>query len=392
MALDRYEVNKADYPLTQAHVQSLIDRVISWRGHARKQVKDHVAYNFFGKKVMKTLKTPEELNAYIEKLKNGGLHTKPGARRGTGYFQHPILQLCMDNILFRHHKDLGVLFVEKFRRPTAQLIGFFCATVQSLIETRTSNSGKNDSLDFEEQRKAYLTHNSGAAQWGIPLGIEERMLRKGDLEPDKPDEDELAELDAEMAEIDPSWEGPNEEDGEADPGEDKDGPHTPPPEQDEPDNRDQGQDNYDGEHPDDNQNVWDENGGGDDGAYGNGDRDDRAYDNGDRDDRTYDNGDRDDRTYDNGDRDDRAYDNGDYDNGNYGNGGADEQQDWHQDGMEQSNPAGGLGYPDEQEEEGEQQYTRVYQHQTLSSDYGDDYPQEVDPRTVPSEMEEEYGE
>ncbi|KAG8686246.1 hypothetical protein FRC11_009279 [Ceratobasidium sp. 423] len=69
-----------------------------------------------------------------------------------------------------------------------------------------------------------------------------------------------------------------------------------------------------------------------------------------------------------------------------------ETMDWHQDGMEQSNPAGRLGYSDEQQEEGEQQYTRVYQHQTLSSDYGDDYPQEVDPRTVPSEMEEEYGE
>ncbi|KAG8727964.1 hypothetical protein FRC11_012077, partial [Ceratobasidium sp. 423] len=158
MALDRYEVNKADYPLTQAHVQSLIDRVISWHGHACKQVKDHVMYNFFGKKVMKMLKTPEELNAYIKKLKNGGLHTKPRAHQGTGYFQHPILQLCMDNILFRHHKDLGVLFVEKFHQPTAQLIGFFCATVQSLIETRALNSGKNDSLDFEEQWKAYLMH------------------------------------------------------------------------------------------------------------------------------------------------------------------------------------------------------------------------------------------
>ncbi|KAG8735782.1 hypothetical protein FRC11_003043, partial [Ceratobasidium sp. 423] len=204
--------------------------------------------------VMKMLKTPEELNAYIKKLKNGGLHTK----------------------------------------------------VQSLIKTCTSNSGKNDSLDFEEQWKAYLMHvetivsackNSGAAQWGIPLGIEERMLHKGNLEPDKPNEDELVELDAEMAEINPSWEGPNEEDGEADLGEDKDGPHTPPPEQDEPDNHDQGQDNYNGEHPNNNQNVWDENGGGDDGAYGNGDCDDCVYNN--------------------GDHDDCAYDNGDYDNGNY---------------------------------------------------------------------------
>ncbi|KAG8739459.1 hypothetical protein FRC11_000709 [Ceratobasidium sp. 423] len=101
MALDRYEVNKADYPLMQAHVQSLIDWVISWHGDAHKQVKDHVTYNFFSKKVMKMLKTPEELNAYIKKLKNGGLHMK----------------LCMDNILFQHHKDLGVLFIEKFRQP-----------------------------------------------------------------------------------------------------------------------------------------------------------------------------------------------------------------------------------------------------------------------------------
>ncbi|KAG8681999.1 hypothetical protein FRC11_000394, partial [Ceratobasidium sp. 423] len=74
MGCDKYEADPVDLPLTDSHIQSLNDRLVSWHGHMMKNIADHVTYLFFGVKSKKLTEKP--MDAYIDKLKDGYLHTK----------------------------------------------------------------------------------------------------------------------------------------------------------------------------------------------------------------------------------------------------------------------------------------------------------------------------
>ncbi|CAE6530053.1 unnamed protein product [Rhizoctonia solani] len=69
-------------------------------------------------------------------------------------------------MLFRFKRDLGVQFAERFKKPTAALICFFCSILQFVVEER-ENHGKTGSkdLDFDEQRKMYNTHLTSHTVW-----------------------------------------------------------------------------------------------------------------------------------------------------------------------------------------------------------------------------------
>ncbi|KAG8687151.1 hypothetical protein FRC11_007705, partial [Ceratobasidium sp. 423] len=155
--------------------------------------------------------TPAKLGAHIKLLKAGGLHTKPGSDPSYGYYQHPLIQTCMNQMLFRFKCNLGVQFAELFKEPTQELVCFFCSMLQFVIEERKYGKTGSKDLDFEDQRKAYNTHVTSHTVW---LGIaEERwkfvqkqlfsrafknILHAEDLRPDIPNPQELAEFEEEM--------------------------------------------------------------------------------------------------------------------------------------------------------------------------------------------------
>ncbi|KAF8709630.1 hypothetical protein RHS03_02570, partial [Rhizoctonia solani] len=213
---EKFKKNISNFPISMAHIQNMNDCLVSWRTHAKSHIQDKAAAQYFpDDKRM----TPAELEAHIKQLKAGGLHTKPGPSHGNGCFQHKLLQTCMDQMLFRFKCDIGVQFAELFKEPSAELICFFCAMLQFIVEERETGKTGTKELDFESQRKAYNTHlashavwltiakerwqlvqkqlflrafkNSGAQESSLPVD-ESGILREEELQPDIPDEEELA--------------------------------------------------------------------------------------------------------------------------------------------------------------------------------------------------------
>ncbi|EUC66202.1 hypothetical protein RSOL_472490, partial [Rhizoctonia solani AG-3 Rhs1AP] len=238
LACAKYNKTIDKYPFKLSHMQNMNDRLVTWRFHAMNHVRDQAAFEYFSKA---GTMTPAELEAHIKQLKAGGLHTKPGSAPGSGCFQHPLLQTCMNKMVFRIKKDLGVQFAEFFREPSAELISFFCAILQFVVEERETGEDSKGGLQFEVQRKAYNTHlashgvwlglamdrwkliqkqlflrgfkYSGASESALPVEIKD-VLQEENLQPDVPDEAELAAWEEEMQELtlkkrtDPrGWEG-----------------------------------------------------------------------------------------------------------------------------------------------------------------------------------------
>ncbi|KAG8741191.1 hypothetical protein FRC11_014936, partial [Ceratobasidium sp. 423] len=274
IACAKYEVDPNECRITARHVQNMTDRLCSWRGRARGFVRAY-AERFFEKGLSK-----QAINTRVEELKAGALHMKPNSPRAKGHFQHEILQMCMNKMLFRDKKDYGPQFGYLFKKASVQLVCFFCAIVsillfiigrydiflqlQSLVEEYDTGTHGNENLDFEVQRKAYLTH-AGTHEWWLvknrrrwrliqkqlPLhafahcgvsystltvDIEKHMIPEGELCSDDPDEDELADWDVEMATDEPEGEATQDDSsGEEDQETEQDGRQN--------EEQDKGQDN-----------------------------------------------------------------------------------------------------------------------------------------------------
>ncbi|CUA67662.1 hypothetical protein RSOLAG22IIIB_07511 [Rhizoctonia solani] len=225
IGLKKFNKTKERYPLSMAHIHCMNDCLLTWRSHAKSYVQGVAAAEYFPKNQEMT---PAELEVHIKMLKASGLHTKPGSDPGHGSFQHSLIQTCMDEMLFRHKRDIGVQFADLFQEPTVQLICFFCAVLQSIVEEREDGKTGSGELDFEAQRKAYNTHlashavwlikseprwkliqkqlfvrtfkQSGAHESAIPTS-EKSVFREEDLQPDDPNQAELEAWEWELAEL-----------------------------------------------------------------------------------------------------------------------------------------------------------------------------------------------
>ncbi|KAG8683789.1 hypothetical protein FRC11_013062 [Ceratobasidium sp. 423] len=76
------------------------DQLVAWHGKSRDSVRQYIEVVFFSKDWSANM-----IKACIKELKAGGLHMKPGARWGTGYFQHNILQMCLEKIFFKTYQQ-----------------------------------------------------------------------------------------------------------------------------------------------------------------------------------------------------------------------------------------------------------------------------------------------
>ncbi|KDN35598.1 hypothetical protein RSAG8_11460, partial [Rhizoctonia solani AG-8 WAC10335] len=225
LGCSKYEVGFEELPLAAGHVQNMGDRLCSWRSRVKAFVRPYAESFFQGITGCRAIKTR------VEELKAGALHTKPDCFRGAGRFQHEILQTCMSKILFRAKDDYGVQFGHLFKTATVQLVCFICALIQSLIEEYETGIQGNEDLNFEVQRKAYLTHsgshkrwlanngpcwalvqkqmtlrafaNAGASYSVMTVDIEKAMLCEEDLPTDDLAEEELAAWENKLAELDP---------------------------------------------------------------------------------------------------------------------------------------------------------------------------------------------
>ncbi|CAE6460715.1 unnamed protein product [Rhizoctonia solani] len=224
MGCEDYEVDPADFPLTQAHTQSMTDRLVSWHGKTNKYIEPHVQYYFFGRSFPQL--SPEQVYEYIDKLKEGVLHTRARKDPSKGRFQNPILQICMNMFVFRDPSDIGVKYVDMFRKPSAELVAYFCSIIEHRCDRNAPDAPVKDTMNFDTQRKSYLTHlgslrvwlkNQNARCWTMiqeqlfqrgfkhsqasdetaTSGGNKYMLREEDVVSDDPDDDELAAWEAE---------------------------------------------------------------------------------------------------------------------------------------------------------------------------------------------------
>ncbi|EUC59036.1 hypothetical protein RSOL_293470 [Rhizoctonia solani AG-3 Rhs1AP] len=225
MACDEFEVDVADIPLTRAHIQSMVDRLVSWRGKTNKYIEPHVQYYFFGRSYPKL--TTEQVYEYIDKLKEGVLHTRMRRDPGRGRFQNPILQICMNLFIFRDPSDIGVKYIDMFRKPSAELVAYFCAIIEHRCERNAPDAPTEDTMNFDTQRKSYLTHlgshrvwlkkrntvrwkmiqeqlfqrgfkHSKASAETATSGVNRYMIHEDDVISDNPDDNELAAWEAEL--------------------------------------------------------------------------------------------------------------------------------------------------------------------------------------------------
>ncbi|KAF8699253.1 hypothetical protein RHS03_07180, partial [Rhizoctonia solani] len=179
------------------------DRLDSWHTHAANYVRDKAAAKYFPKT---NPMMSNELEAHIKWLKARGLHTKPNLAPGAGYFQHPLIQTCMEEMVFQFKKDIGVQFPNLFWQPSAELICFFCAILQFVVEEREiGKTGKAD-LEFETQQKVCNTHLTSHGVWlerARPCWalIQKQLFLHGLKFSDNPDPAELAAWEEEMAEL-----------------------------------------------------------------------------------------------------------------------------------------------------------------------------------------------
>ncbi|GAB1527801.1 hypothetical protein RhiTH_010989 [Rhizoctonia solani] len=190
------KVDPNDYPIAPAHVENM----------SRAKVKEEV-----------------------KQLKTGALHTKPNLEPGTGYFQHPLLQIFLNKNLFKFKKDIGPQFPQYFKKVTRELICFSCAIIQFLVKEWDTGVRVRSNLDFETQQKAYNTHleshavflgespgrwaliqdqlfarafkHSSASKSAIPLD-NKNVLRRKDVRSNAPSELELAAWQEEQATMD----------------------------------------------------------------------------------------------------------------------------------------------------------------------------------------------
>ncbi|KAG8682860.1 hypothetical protein FRC11_014291 [Ceratobasidium sp. 423] len=110
----KYEVDPKMLPIGVGHIKNMNDRLVTWHGKSRDSVRQYVEAAFFSDDWSANM-----IKARIKELKASGLHMKPGARQGTGYFQHDILQTCLEKIFFKTYwqknkKDIAMDFPELF--------------------------------------------------------------------------------------------------------------------------------------------------------------------------------------------------------------------------------------------------------------------------------------
>ncbi|KAG8702148.1 hypothetical protein FRC11_011648, partial [Ceratobasidium sp. 423] len=172
IACAKYEVDPNECHITAGHVQNMTNRLCSWRGRARGFVRAY-AERFFEKGLSK-----QAIKTRVEELKAGALHTKPNSPWAKGRFQHEILQTCMNKMLFWDKKDYGPQFGYLFKKASVQLVCFFCAILQSLVEEYDTGTHGNENLNFEVQRKAYLTHVGTHEWWLVKNRRHWRLIQK----------------------------------------------------------------------------------------------------------------------------------------------------------------------------------------------------------------------
>ncbi|KAG8687117.1 hypothetical protein FRC11_007773, partial [Ceratobasidium sp. 423] len=227
----KYEVDPKMLPIGIGHIKNMNDRLVAWRGKSRDSVRQYVEAAFFREDW-----SANTIKARVKELKAGGLHTKPGARRGTGYFQHDILQTCLEKIFFKTYrqknkKDIAMDFPELFTVPSAELICFICAIIHALVDEYDTGVQDKDNLEFEAQRKAYLAHmlshqnfliknmrrwvmiqeqmpvrafaRAGASYSAITDEIEKNTIPEDEIMSDNPGEEEVSTWKDERAELDP---------------------------------------------------------------------------------------------------------------------------------------------------------------------------------------------
>ncbi|CAE6396410.1 unnamed protein product [Rhizoctonia solani] len=151
------------YKLRKAHRQSIRDRVNSFRSRICDRLRSAIASTY---NLLVEGRTPQEAEEHVAGLLPNVLHTKVGAEKGLGHFQHDFLQCAMFEAYYTGNNPIGIVYSKWFDPMPLEAI----ALTRWVIKNHESgNYVSSNRMTFEKLREYYdeLMESLQAFQAGI---------------------------------------------------------------------------------------------------------------------------------------------------------------------------------------------------------------------------------
>ncbi|CAE6445809.1 unnamed protein product [Rhizoctonia solani] len=146
------------YSISLNKLRAIKYRITTWQGKLKDAIKPKVAgaYGLTG--------TADKVKAAVDELLDHEFHRRPGSEPGTGYYQHPLLQIAFDATVFSKRKGkppIGAKFSKMFVKMPLPTIALLCAIIHFLLETSRSDDSEeecDDSIIREMLEEYYEDH------------------------------------------------------------------------------------------------------------------------------------------------------------------------------------------------------------------------------------------
>ncbi|CAE6522047.1 unnamed protein product, partial [Rhizoctonia solani] len=161
------DYRSSKYKLRKAHRQSIRDRVNSFCSQIRDRLRSAIASTY---NLLVEGQTPQEAEEHVAGLLPNVFHTKVGAEKGLGHFQHDFLQRAMFEAYYTGNNPIGIVYSKWFDPMPLEAIALVCAVTRWVIKNHKSgNYVSSNRMTFEKLREYYdeLMESLQAFQAGI---------------------------------------------------------------------------------------------------------------------------------------------------------------------------------------------------------------------------------
>ncbi|CUA69804.1 hypothetical protein RSOLAG22IIIB_08731 [Rhizoctonia solani] len=144
---------KPKYALDKKHKQAIRSRVNSFRSRIRDRLRASIANVY--KLLVDDRLSPEEAKRRTKRWFPHGFHTKDGAPRGTGHFQHEYLQDAVFETFYTGHNPVGIVYAKWFDPMPLEAIALVCAVIRWVIHQHETGKYVKARMSFEKLREYY---------------------------------------------------------------------------------------------------------------------------------------------------------------------------------------------------------------------------------------------
>ncbi|KDN34369.1 hypothetical protein RSAG8_12535, partial [Rhizoctonia solani AG-8 WAC10335] len=149
VAVKHRDLSMRDFPIDRGHVDTCRFRLQSFRSRLRDKAKDAGLLTAYGLEGIK--QGSSEAISIVDSLLPHGLHRKPGAAEGYGFFQHPFLRPAAAQMFFTGRRPIGKRYPDKFGPSfPLKVMAVMCAIIHGALEgykVRPKLPGKKQTKD-----------------------------------------------------------------------------------------------------------------------------------------------------------------------------------------------------------------------------------------------------